>query len=80
MSIQIVCPTCGQRPIEEFVYGEIPTTPDEITDVDARDLDRAFMRANPEGPQTERWFHVFGCRRWVTVRRDTRTDVVLSTE
>ncbi len=80
MSIQIICPTCGRRPIEEFVYGEIPSTPDEITDADERDLDRAFMRANPEGPQTERWFHAFGCRRWATVRRDTRNDTVLFTE
>jgi heterotetrameric sarcosine oxidase delta subunit len=51
--------------------------PDTLTDPDARDLDRAFMRANPEGVQTERWFHLFGCRRWLTLRRDTRTDEVV---
>lgn len=66
--------------MEEFIYGEIPTTPDEIADADARDLDRAFMRANPEGPQTERWFHAFGCRRWMTVHRDTRSDAFLHHE
>jgi len=21
---------------------------------------------------TERWFHTFGCRRWLTLERDTR--------
>jgi heterotetrameric sarcosine oxidase delta subunit len=47
-----------------------------LTDPDAIDLDRAFMRKNTEGVQVERWFHTFGCRRWVTVRRDTRTDDV----
>ena len=78
MSIQISCPTCGRRPIEEFVYGEIPVVPESIVDADARDLDRAFMRANPEGAQTERWFHLYGCRRWLTVQRDTRTDEVLA--
>ena len=78
MSIQISCPTCGRRPIEEFVYGEIPVVPESIVDADARDLDRAFMRANPEGPQVERWFHLYGCRRWLTVQRDTRTDQVLA--
>jgi sarcosine oxidase delta subunit len=26
---------------------------------------------------TERWFHAFGCRRWLTVRRDTSTDTVV---
>ena len=25
----------------------------------------------------ERWFHAAGCRRWLTLRRDTRTDEVL---
>jgi sarcosine oxidase delta subunit len=27
---------------------------------------------------TERWFHAAGCRRWVTVRRDTITDTVVA--
>ena len=78
MSLQITCPNCGQRPVEEFLYGEIPVVPDSITDIDARDLDRAFMRSNTEGPQTERWFHLFGCRRWLTLRRDTRTDEIIA--
>ena len=77
MSLQIECPHCGRRPLEEFSYGEIPTVPDSVTGEDARDLDRAFMLDNPEGPSTERWFHAFGCRRWLTVTRDTRTDEVL---
>jgi heterotetrameric sarcosine oxidase delta subunit len=77
MSIVLPCPNCGPRPIEEFEYGEIPVVPESITAADERDLDRAFMRSNPEGPQTERWFHTFGCRRWLTLRRDTRTDEVL---
>lgn len=78
MSLRIPCPTCGVRPVEEFIYGEIPVVPESITDADARDLDRAFMRNNLQGPQTERWFHLFGCRRWLTLRRDTRTDEILA--
>ncbi len=77
MSLLIPCPNCGRRPIEEFLYGEVPVVPESITDPDARDLDRAFMHDNLEGPVIERWFHVQGCRRWTTVRRDTRTDEVL---
>lgn len=77
MSLQLPCPNCGRRPVEEFRYGEIPSVPEEITDPEARDLDLGFMRTNPEGPVTERWFHEFGCRRWMTIRRDTRTDQVL---
>lgn len=78
MNIHIPCPNCGSRPIQEFVYGEIPVVPNEIVDADARDVDRAFMRNNPEGPATERWFHVYGCRRWLTLRRDTRNDRILT--
>lgn len=48
-----------------------------LHDKHARDLDLAFMRNNPEGVQTERWFHLFGCRGWLTLRRDTRADEVL---
>ncbi len=73
----IPCPHCGPRPVTEFVYGEVPVVPDTITDDDARDLDHSFMRKNPEGVQVERWFHTFGCRRWCTVQRDTRTDEVV---
>lgn len=77
MSIQLPCPHCGPRPIQEFVHGEIPTVPDHITDPAARDLDRAFMRTNLEGENRERWFHTYGCRRWFTIQRDTRTDEVI---
>ncbi len=80
MNITLTCPHCGPRPIQEYLYGEVPETPDSISDPNAIDLDRAFMRKNTEGPQVERWFHVYGCRRWITVKRDTRTDEILSVE
>ncbi len=75
--LRIHCPHCGVRAVEEFAYGEIPAKPDALTDADARDVDRGFMHSNHEGPVTERWFHAFGCRRWFTVRRDTRTNEML---
>lgn len=78
MSLRIDCPHCGRRPLEEFLHGEILEVPESITDPDERDLDRAFMHDNPEGPVTERWFHAAGCRRWLTLRRDTRTDEILA--
>ena len=77
MSINIPCPHCGTRPVEEFAYGEIPEVPDNLTDANARDLDRAFMFKNPEGIQKEAWFHTYGCRRWVYLERDTRTDEIV---
>ena len=76
MRLRIPCPHCGVRAIEEFVYGETPDTPAQITDQDARDVDRAFMHSNTDGLVTERWFHAFGCRRWLTLQRDTRTNDV----
>lgn len=78
MSLKIPCPHCGARPVEEFIYGEVPKVPDTISGVEARDLDRGFMLTNTEGVQTERWFHVYGCRRWLTLSRDTRSDEVLA--
>ena len=75
--MNLPCPHCGTRPITEFLYGELTSVPDSIVDEDARDVDRAFMRNNPQGVQTERWFHLYGCRRWITLQRDTRTDEVV---
>jgi heterotetrameric sarcosine oxidase delta subunit len=77
VSTHIHCPNCGDRPLEEFLYGEIPQVPDVITDSDERDLDRGFMHENLEGAVVERWFHAYGCRRWTTVNRDTRSDKIL---
>lgn len=77
MSLVIECPHCGRRPLEEFLHGEVPTVPDHLTSAAERDLDRAFMSSNREGAATERWFHALGCRRWLTLERDTRNDEVL---
>jgi heterotetrameric sarcosine oxidase delta subunit len=74
--LRVGCPHCGVRAVEEFIYGEVPITPDTLSDPDARDVDRAFMHTNTEGMVTERWFHTAGCRRWITVQRDTRTNEV----
>ena len=74
MSLQIICPNCGKRPVEEFSYGEIPLVPDTISDPDARDVDRGFMLNNTEGVQREAWFHTYGCRRWTYLYRNTITD------
>lgn len=77
MSLRIPCPTCGDRSVHEFVHGEIRRVPDHLTDPDERDLDFAFHHDNEEGVVTERWFHAQGCRRWIEIRRDTRTDRIV---
>ena len=72
------CPRCGRRPLDEYVFGgERRPTPDWLTDPDDRVYDEVWIFQNPDGPTTERWFHAAGCRRWLTVIRDTSIDRVL---
>jgi sarcosine oxidase delta subunit len=35
--------------------------------------------SNLPGPQRERWYHRFGCRRWLIAERDVRTNLVMRT-
>ena len=73
------CPRCGRRPLEEFTFGgERRHVSDAITDPDERDFDEVWNFENPVGVTTERWFHAAGCRRWLTVHRDTSTDTVVA--
>ena len=74
----ITCPICGRRPVEEFAFGgEARSIPERITDPNERDVDYAWMLDNLDGLSTERWFHQAGCRRWLTLRRNTTIDAVV---
>ena len=73
------CPRCGRRPVDEFAFGgERRPVPDWIEGDDARNFDEVWMFENPAGITTERWFHAAGCRRWLTISRDTTTDTVVA--
>jgi heterotetrameric sarcosine oxidase delta subunit len=72
MGVEIPCPNCGPRDHSEFTFGG-ELRPLEAEDAE-RDFRRVFLRENAAGPQHERWFHLFGCRRWLTLVRDTRTN------
>jgi heterotetrameric sarcosine oxidase delta subunit len=65
---------CGLRPYTEFTFGG------EVRDVASPDVEadfeRVYLPANAAGPQRERWFHAFGCRRWITLTRDTVTNTI----
>jgi heterotetrameric sarcosine oxidase delta subunit len=75
---ELECPRCGRRPLDEFVFGgERRPVPAALTDPDDIDFDGVMLFDNPDGLTTERWFHAAGCRRWLTVRRDTHLDRVL---
>ena len=50
MSLQTPCPHSGRRPVHEFMDGEVADV--RVTDPDARDVERAFTRNNPDGLTT----------------------------
>lgn len=74
MGVHIPCPHCGPREYTEFSFGG------ELRDISSpdpsSDFERVFLRENAAGIQVERWFHALGCRRWLTIRRDTVTNEV----
>ena len=75
---ELDCPRCGPRSLDEFTFGgERRAVPDWLMDPDDRDFDEVWVFENPAGIATERWFHSAGCRRWLTVRRDTKADHVV---
>jgi heterotetrameric sarcosine oxidase delta subunit len=69
MAFRLFCPNCGSRPCTEFAFGgEVHQgNPEES-------YQHAWWPANVAGWQAERWFHQDGCRRWLTVRRNTVTN------
>ena len=79
--MRIPCPHCGERGVEEFQYrGEAglvrPAADAEL----AAWHDYVYLRRNPAGPHRELWQHLYGCRRWLEVTRNTRTHAVVGVE
>jgi sarcosine oxidase subunit delta len=81
MTLKVTCPHCGPRYTTEFWFGgalaphaarAAPAAPG--ADALRADFDRVWLRDNVAGVQGERWFHHAGCRRWLVVDRDTRTN------
>ena len=66
MSFLMRCPNCGLRDVGEFRYG-------------GQILAQGATGSNLPEVQEERWYHRHGCRRWLTARRDVRTNEVLET-
>jgi len=65
MSFLLRCPNCGPRDATEFRFGG--------------EILSGQTGSNLPRVQRERWFHRFGCRRWLTAERDVRTNAVLGT-
>jgi heterotetrameric sarcosine oxidase delta subunit len=74
VALKVPCPNCGWRHSTEFAWGgELRAV--EAPDVES-DFERVFLPENVVGAHAERWFHLLGCRRWVTITRDTATNEV----
>jgi sarcosine oxidase, subunit delta len=74
MGLKIPCPNCGPRDHTEFTFGGelrplLAPDPHE-------DFERVYLMENAPGTQHERWFHLYGCRRWMDLRRDTVTNAL----
>lgn len=76
MALRIICPHCGSRPFTEFFFGGEVRRLASSTDTLDDDYRRVWLPENLAGIQTERWFHSAGCRRWLTLERDTLTNEV----
>ncbi len=75
--MRIKCPVCGERSVAEFAYGGDATVARPPLDAPAEAWNTSvYDRENPRGPHAEFWQHVFGCRSWLKVERDTATHAI----
>ena len=73
MGFLLDCPNCGRRSYTEFWFGGEAVDDLDTTDVE-RSYERVWLHANVAGRQVERWYHFGGCRRWLTLERDTTSN------
>lgn len=77
----IPCPWCGPRDEIEFhCGGEIIGRPHEpcLEVGDEAWGQYLFFRDNKQGMARERWLHLYGCRQWFEVSRNTVTHAISS--
>jgi sarcosine oxidase subunit delta len=81
--MRIPCPFCGERDVSEFTYlGDANVRRPDPTAADApeRFFETTYLRNNPAGTHQELWYHGFGCKSWLRVKRDTRTHEISATQ
>ena len=76
MGFKIDCPNCGPRSYHEFTFGG-ELRPFAFDRDQEADYSAVWLRDNTAGVQHERWYHSAGCRRWLTVRRDTSDNTIV---
>jgi heterotetrameric sarcosine oxidase delta subunit len=55
-----------------------PRDPDQLSDQEW--VEYLTVPQNPIGPVEERWWHVRGCGKWLTITRDTLTHEITDHE
>jgi heterotetrameric sarcosine oxidase delta subunit len=76
--MRIECPYCGSRDSAEFVYrGDAAPVRPALLDA-AAFHDYVYVRENVAGWMDEHWYHLNGCRQWLTVRRNTLSHEIAS--
>ena len=69
---QLVCPFCGPRPLEEFLFRKtVPNAGDSA-------YARTYFRVDHDTHREEQWQHSGGCRVWLRVVRNPSTGAVAS--
>jgi heterotetrameric sarcosine oxidase delta subunit len=77
--IELHCPNCGTRNVDEFRYvGERHVRPDPATADPEVWRAYLYLRDNPAGWTDETWLHRSGCRRYLVVERHTVTNAIRS--
>lgn len=72
---RIPCPHCGLRDASEFRHhGETRARPDLRTVTPPEWRAYLYDQRNLAGWVSETWYHRAGCRRFVTVQRNTTTN------
>ena len=79
--IQLTCPNCGQRNVNEFHYGgEYNPRPGDSTQISqAGWADYLYGQTNGMGEQVEWWFHRSGCGLWFLAARHRQSNEVSRT-
>ena len=78
--MRIRCPFCGERQVAEFAYfgdADFKRPEPDRSGAEEQFFQAVYLRDNPAGPHNELWYHVFGCRSWLRVTRDTRTHEIM---
>jgi methylglutamate dehydrogenase subunit B len=78
--MRIPCPQCGERDVSEFRYGGDASKirPAHGTGDLKAWHNYKFMFDNTKGPHLEYWQHIYGCRQWFKLNRNTATNIVES--